>query len=290
MKAYYSIEELAEDIGISERQGWRWLKAGKIKKKKSEDGRIIFILVDEPTDITDTDFTDNVTTDVSDMSSGDSEPISNRRVLAGKKQVSVRGGSGLVQGLRDELEASRVQFEIEKLTDLKQKWQERQDRERKEKVEAERVKRLDEFLVRESQEQTAETEAKARAIIQKVKNEVLPVEMKDMIPVHIMAYMYQEIEKVLSKMDVLTLPFHELTIIAEGIKDRLIEQFSEELRPAIHDYFITLARQQLNESWRLLYHSYRERGGTLPYRNFILSLISKYPIEKQRQFLQVVDV
>lgn len=65
MKAYHSIEELATDAGISERQAWRWLKGGRIRKVKGEDGRVVFTLS------TDKSVSDMSVTDVSDTSYGD---------------------------------------------------------------------------------------------------------------------------------------------------------------------------------------------------------------------------
>lgn len=82
MKTYQSIEELAEDTGISERQGWRWLKSGKVKRVKDEGGQIVFMLSGNSPD---TDDTNNVTTDVSVMSHGDK-----RDVTTDKKEGGMR--------------------------------------------------------------------------------------------------------------------------------------------------------------------------------------------------------
>jgi hypothetical protein len=62
MKVWDSIESLAEDKGISERTGWRWLRRGKIRKVRGEDGEFGFALADD-TDMsltTDTDRENNV--------------------------------------------------------------------------------------------------------------------------------------------------------------------------------------------------------------------------------------
>lgn len=86
MKAYPSIEELAEAVGISERTAWRWLRVGRIKKKL-EDGQVVFILSDKSTDITDTELTtdtvSNVINDSQKMSVGDTKtPISDKNFVA----------------------------------------------------------------------------------------------------------------------------------------------------------------------------------------------------------------
>jgi predicted site-specific integrase-resolvase len=65
LKAYPSIEELAEDVGISERTAWRWLKAGKIKRKRAEEGHMVFVLANEPPDMSHADIITDVTGDVS---------------------------------------------------------------------------------------------------------------------------------------------------------------------------------------------------------------------------------
>jgi hypothetical protein len=57
MRSWATIEELAADMGISERTGWRWLRKGKVRKEISENGEGVFVLSDN----TDTDRDDNVT-------------------------------------------------------------------------------------------------------------------------------------------------------------------------------------------------------------------------------------
>lgn len=286
MKVYESIEQLAEEMEVSERTAWRWLKQGRIKKKRSEDGRIIFVLVDEPTDITDIDDSDNVTTDVSSMSVNDTESILDVSGRRGRK-LSVRPVSGLVQSMRDELETSKVEFEIEKIEDARSKWQERKDRERKEKAEQERAERLEEHWVREGERQTEEKEIQKRNVIQKVKNHVIPAGMRAFIPAHILAFMYQEIEKVLSRMDVLGLPFSELVVLAKSIRDRVIEQNSESVRQSVYEYLMALSRNGLKECLKQMYNDYMMDGGELSYRGWILT---NTPPENQRQLLELINL
>lgn len=60
-----SIEDAAEDLEISERTAWRWLKSGKLTKVKGENGDEFIALGDTDGD-TDNDF--NGTCDTVDMS------------------------------------------------------------------------------------------------------------------------------------------------------------------------------------------------------------------------------
>lgn len=67
MKNWNSITSLAEDIGISERTAWRWLKRGKIERHRDEDGKIFFTLKADPDTslTTDTDSKKLSHTDIS---------------------------------------------------------------------------------------------------------------------------------------------------------------------------------------------------------------------------------
>lgn len=267
-----SIEVAAEDLGISERQAWRWLKQGRIRKKRSEDGRIVFVLVNEPADIADTDDTDNVTTDITT----DTKPMSDV-----SRKLSARPESGLVKSMRDELEVAKVEFEIEKVEDARGKWQERKGREEKERAEQEKGQRLEELRVRETQRIQMEIEERERAIIQRVKEAVLPLSMKQVLPAHIMSAIYQEIEKILSRMNLVGVPEDELVILAKGIKDRVIQQNDETVRQALYEYFTDLARKGVKEVLKDLYNKYRMGGGELSLQDFLANASSS-PDERER--------
>jgi hypothetical protein len=151
------------------------------------------------------------------------------------------------------------------------------------------MQKLEEFQITQEQRQAAEKTAKARAIIQRVKDEVLPIEMKVVIPPHILSLIYMEMEKVLSKMDIRSLPFSELVLIGEGIKDRLVGEFLDELRPAFHHYFLSIAQKQLNQSMRLTYQAYTKAGGPLSYRDFLCSCLAGRPADEIERFFDMVD-
>ncbi len=229
MKAYESIEQLAEEMEVSERTAWRWLKQGRIKKKRSEDGRIIFVLVDEPTDITDTDDTDMSATDVGDMSPSDTQPISDVSTRRVDRKLSVRPGSGsLVQSLRDELEASKVSFELEKLEAEKKRWEERRDRERLEKAEQERIQRLEEHQTSEQQRREEQRTGRIRNIKQKIKDQIFSSTWVNFLSPQYRSKLIIEIERALSQVDVEELPEDELFCVAQGAAERVKEEVQRE--------------------------------------------------------------
>lgn len=267
---------MAEDAQISERQGYRWLKSGKIKRVRDENGQLVFVLVGGPTDISDTDDTDMSATDVST----DTEPIPGLSTRGGRK-LSVRPGSGpLVNQMKDELESSRIEFEIEKIQDARAKWQERKSREEKERAEQERIQRLEELQVREGQRQTGERERESRFIIQRVKESVLPLSAKAVLPASVMSAIYAEVEKTLSRMNLVGIPLSELVILGTDIKNRIIGANAEMVRQSAYEYLMAFSRNGLKETVKQMYNDYREHGGELSLRDFILANASS-PDERE---------
>lgn len=207
-------------------------------------------------------------------------------------QATLKGVSGsLVQFLKDELEADKINFEIEKLKDARSQWEERKNWEKREKAEQERIQRLDELRVMEGQRQAAEREEKARIIIQKVKEMVVPFSMRTAVPSYILAVIFGEIEQMLSKTDVLGLAFDELVILAEGVKIRILGQ--EEIRQALGNHILGIVEEQLrrivreqNQNFKKFYN---ESGSKLSYRDFILTELNKFPPERRKEILSLID-
>jgi hypothetical protein len=251
---------------------------------------MVFVLAGEPTDVTDADVTaTDVSSDITDIN-GDTESIGNRRLLKGGKKVPTELGLGPVSSRKeDEYRASLIDFKMERLNDEREEYRERRDRDRREKLEAERIQRFDEFQVREEQRQIEERQARVRDIIQRVKYTILPKGMDEIIPAHILAYAYQQMEKFLSRTDVCSLPFDELVIFAQGIWDRCSEEFADELAPRARDYLLKLARKQLNQGMRLSYQAYTMRGGSLSYRDFLFSIVAKRTPDKREWFFDMVE-
>jgi predicted transcriptional regulator len=193
-----------------------------------------------------------------------------RKGLRGREHLSSRSGS-LVQSMRDELETSKVEFEIEKIEDARSKWQERKDRERLERVEQEKGQRLEELRVRETQRIQMEVEEKERAIIQKLKQKILPLSAKQVLPASVMSSIYSEIEKILSRMNLIGVPFDELVILGQDVKNRIIAANAEAVRQSAYEYLTGLSRQVLKESLKQMFSDYRESGGELSFREFILA-------------------
>lgn len=123
MKAYDSIESLAEGMKVSSRTGWRWLKSGKVVRKRAEGGGFTFILKEGAnTDTTDNDMdSDNVVTSpsdnldtVEDETEGEivSRP-SRRRLL--KRGVHVAHPSPELKRERESTESLKLELERAKI-------------------------------------------------------------------------------------------------------------------------------------------------------------------------------
>ena len=267
-----SIEEAAEDLGISERTAWRWLKKGKIRKVKNGDGDVVFVASSDIS--TDNDNVTNVTGDNVSVSVVSKERVSSDRKESG--QTPVKGGAGLlVQSLKDELEADRVAFEIEKLQDARTQWEERRDRERKEKLEQERMLRLEEVRMAEEYRQREEEQRNVRHKIQVAKKEACEG-LDEFVSPHIFIFILQEIEKAFSKMRVEETPLHELIIIAEGVRDKIIMEppFVEEVRKALSEYLFSKGMVIMKRQIRALYQESVKQGFKASYRDWIIRIIN----------------
>lgn len=145
------------------------------------------------------------------------------------RKLSLRTGSGpLTQSLRDELEASKISFELEKLEAEKKKWEERRDRERKEKIEAEGIQRLREFQTTEQERREEERLARIRNKKQQIKNEIFSDTWVDLLSPQLRGRLIIEIERLLSLVDVETLPGNELFAIAEGAAEQVKQEAQRE--------------------------------------------------------------
>lgn len=287
MKSWYSIEALSKDLKISGRSGWRWLRSGKIKKKRSEDGQTVFILADEPADETDTDDTDNVTTDVIT----DIEPISGVSTRRVDRQSSIRpikGRGGPMSILKeDAYKSEQYDFKLEMLEDDREEYRERKNRARREGAEQARLEKLERFRIVEQQRQAEAKLLKSRTIIQGVKDAVLPPAAKDVYPALVMASIYQEIEKVLGRMDLIGVPLSELVILARDIEERIIGQNADACRESASNYLRGLAEIKLNQVMEMQRENfkklYRESGSKLSYRDFMVAEINRYAPEKSKR-------
>ncbi len=142
-------------------------------------------------------------------------------------------------------------------------------------------------------EEAQRREEKIKAIIGEVKEQVLPFKMRAAIPAAIIFTIYQRIETELSKFDILNLSHSEVVLIADAVLSESINDPS--LQPIIRDsfseFFFRELRRFLNLGMRQTWEGCFKRGETtLDYRTFILSQISKFPVEKQRKILPLIDV
>lgn len=247
MKQWSSIEELAENLGISERTAFRWLRSGKIKRKRSGYGQRIFVVAQETdtdSDVSATDSDTDVSVNVSDTTDNDTDMSVNVSNKIGGRR---REEKSLVDSLEDELKASRVEFEIEKLQDAKEKWMERKNREKKEEEQSEQALKFQELALRQRQHEDEKRQREVRARIQQVKNAVCDDLERKAIPAPILAMLYQEIEKLLGRMDVLSIPLDELLIYSHGIKEKLYKQFANEILQHVQRQAVETINEYLNE-------------------------------------------
>jgi len=157
---------------------------------------------------------------------------------------------------------------------------------------------LEEFEVeerlkeRQQIEEAQRREEKIKTIIQEVKERVLPFKMRVALPAAIIFTIYQRIETELLKFDILNLSYSEVVLIADSILTECVND--PQLQPIIQDsfseFFFREAKKQVNIAMKKTHEDYIKKGGILDYRNFILSLVSRYPPEKQSRILEVIDV
>jgi hypothetical protein len=268
-----SIPEAARALGVSERTAWRWLKSGKIRRTKAEGGGTLFVA--SPDISTDNHSVTDVTCDNVSTSRFTKGKIPANRVEG--PQPPVRREAGMVgQSLRDELEATRIAFELERLEHARFQWEERRDRERREKQEQERMVRLEGLRQFEKDQKSERMRQEARHKIQIAKKEAC--EGWDFLPPHIFAFVLCEIEQALSKLKVDEIPTQELIVIAEGVRDRVIQEPSivDEVRKVISEKLrmaaIDLYRREI---WRL-YQASVNQGFEGSYEEWIMGIIDRF--------------
>jgi len=153
-------------------------------------------------------------------------------------------------------------------------------------------KRLTRERAQEEQRKAIEREEKIKVTIQEVKERVLPFKMRVALPSDIIFMIYQKIEAELLKFDLLSLSWPEIILIADAV---LTESINDpQLKPIIQDSLNTFlfreAKRQLNITMKKNHEDYIKKGGILDYRNFILSLVNRYPPEEQGRILEVINV
>jgi hypothetical protein len=81
VRTWPSLAEAAADLQISQRTGFRWLRSGRIAKRKDEDGRLVFALTSDVTHNV-TDFHDNMSDSAKSLSSDIESNRSNRKKMS----------------------------------------------------------------------------------------------------------------------------------------------------------------------------------------------------------------
>ena len=133
MQAWPDIETLAEDMKISSRTAWRWLKSGKVIRKRAEGGGFIFVLREGTvTDNGDTDMSIVSPTDVSNMSEDvpDREPASRpsrhhrflkRGVIVAHPSPELKRERESTESLKLRVERAKLQNELARVTESETK-------------------------------------------------------------------------------------------------------------------------------------------------------------------------
>ncbi|OGW55047.1 MAG: hypothetical protein A2Y81_13270 [Nitrospirae bacterium RBG_13_43_8] len=296
MKVWETIESLAEDMGISTRTGWRWLRDGKVQKKR-EDGQIVFALVEkEPTDTTDTLTTDTDNYVSSDMSVdvSDSDFVSKKKKVLKNRRISQtpirEGPSSLVQGLRDELESAKIEFEVEKLQDARERWNARKNKEHMEEAEEERMLKLAQFEMAEAHHQEEDEHQLVRKKIQRAKSEALEGLDKILLSA-ITANILQEIESQFLKLKVDEIPVHELVTMAEAIRDKVFQNplFVNSVRESLLKFAWQTHTQLLKNQMRKIYKQTLKQGTfNGSYTSWLVRLANRYPEDDQKSLFEML--
>lgn len=221
---YETIEQAASALGVSVRQGWRYLKAGRIVK--TQNGFAV-------TGTTDTDI-------MPDMAESGTVPY--------KKPFSVSATpikNNSIDSLKAELAASRISLEIEKAEAARASWQKRQDAERRAESESKAMLQAQKLrLAAESREKN-----KARKLItakiQRLKAELLPVAVRDIVPTGIQAQIYLEISKLAGEAELLS--YEDLLCIATANRDKILAKNYDVVTEAFRSYGRNLLLAKLQE-------------------------------------------
>jgi hypothetical protein len=310
MKIWGSIDEAANDLGITTRSVYRQIESGKIRKQRGKGGGWVYV-EEEDTDVwRGDDVTDDVTSDLT--STGDVKDVSNdfidtsvdvsdKDFVSGKERVfrnkrvsqptPIReGASSLVQGLRDELESAKIQFEVEKLQDAREKWTERKDGERKERIEKEQVLKLGQFQMEETQRRREEEQRRVRHKIQIAKAEALEG-LDQILPSVITANVLQEIEGEFLKLKVDEIPSHELVTIAKAIRDKVFQDpiFTDSVRESLLNYAWQASTQLLRNQMKKLYQQAVKQGRfNGSYADWLGMLANRYPEDGQKRLFEIL--
>jgi len=89
MKTWPSLAEAALDLQISERTGFRWLRSGRIVKRKDDHGRIVFALTSEVTHNVIPECHDMADSDKSVSSSIESNRRHRNKMPVGAERTSI---------------------------------------------------------------------------------------------------------------------------------------------------------------------------------------------------------
>jgi hypothetical protein len=250
-ESFNSIEGLAGELGISARTAYRWLRSGKIKRRR-EGGRTLFTL--------------------NEASSGDkidSERVTSKMSRADTKAVNLnindrgtgRSSSVSVESLKAEVEGKKLALELRKLEEIEARADERMEREKADRLEIERNLRLEVEQERIAQERV---EKKARERIEKVrrvKMAAIPAPLMATIPPHILSLTLSEIEIGLTKLDIDNLSERELLIHAEAIRSKIWSDsvYNREVRQA----GVRAVFEDLDQYLHSQYDSFEERKRAL---------------------------
>lgn len=218
---FNSIEDAASALGVSVRQGWRYLRQGRILRQ-NKAGDTVFTVSDIPDTDSGTDMAaDNGTVPYH-------KPVSVNKLSVPDKK------SHVINSLQTELTASRLQFQIEQSEASRSAWLRRQDSERR--ADLERQASLEAQKLRLASEAKEKSKAeKLKAVkMQRLKAQLLPSGVRDIIPSGIQAQIIMEISKLAGDIEILS--FEDMLCIGMASRDKILTKNYDSVAQAFSDY------------------------------------------------------
>lgn len=275
MKVYHSIEQLAEDVGISERTGWRWAKKGKIQKEISKDGGRVFFLPDA----TDSDGDDGRARHSDTGRDVTGEEAGRKRYKPAKVSFATVNPSPAVVSQLERTQIAELQADEQEALDRRKGNREHPAVfEMRSQVEAKKLNlELQKLTQQENEEQRANYR---RKLIEATKSIVIPPGLRAELPSDILFASLNLIEQSLKKVDLPTLDES-----VAYVKSIVYMRFWADpdicgiIKPAVIRWMFSDLDRRLHSD----YKSYVERGYRGSYSNFLAYIFSTMSPTEQMQ-------
>jgi hypothetical protein len=219
-----------------------------------------------------------------DEMSGGGAPVTTHDISLNKKY---KGGlaSHLVTSLREELEASRLDWEVEKLKTLREDWEERKDRREEEKRKEQERLQGEEMALKLKQESEEKKAQERREKIQRAKEKAVPEILRKELPPEILALTYLQIEHELEKLNVIEIPEGELLAYALKARDEVWgdPSRSQEVKMAS----IRGSLKAIDDLLHKIYEECKKKFPELTFDDFMQSLCLQMLVENPRKTVEM---